>query len=252
MVRVNAARNIDQRGGKTGAVPSVVFYLHAPTEECGQEEDHSKNNHGAQNDSIGNRRTGNFTNSGDQEWSGQEHQPHPNGAALFFFRVGIDPGEQLRHKENRGQREINNENQVPGGARPLERRPDHGAKGRRQVEQDVTQDTHSVDRAQRRERRRFPFSPVRKRARDTGEKQRPYRKHQQRMRDASVPSNDQQLIAGKEVRRTSESGKIAPSMSDQVMMRPRFIGCEANMSSPQKTAFPISAPAMPCVMVSIV
>ena len=53
-------------------------------------------------------------------------------------------------------------------------------------------------------------------------------------------------------RSTSESGKIAPSISDQVMMRPRFIGCEANMSSPRKTAFPINAPAIPCVIVSIV
>src|SRR5258707_11779517 len=37
-----------------------------------------------------------------------------------------------------------------------------------------------------------------------------------------------------------------------LMMRPRFIGCEANMSSPRKTAFPINAPAIPCVIVSIV
>src|SRR6266481_6226799 len=51
---------------------------------------------------------------------------------------------------------------------------------------------------------------------------------------------------------TSESGKMAPSISDHVMTRPRFIGCEANMSSPRKTAFPISAPAIPCVIVSIV
>src|SRR6267143_1259593 len=52
-------------------------------------------------------------------------------------------------------------------------------------------------------------------------------------------------------RKTSESGKMAPSISDHVRMRPRFIGCEANMSSPRKIAFPISAPAMPWVMVSI-
>src|SRR5260370_26407693 len=45
---------------------------------------------------------------------------------------------------------------------------------------------------------------------------------------------------------------MAPSISDHVMTRPRFIGCEANMSSPRKTAFPISAPAIPCVIVSIV
>src|SRR5216684_4681333 len=52
-------------------------------------------------------------------------------------------------------------------------------------------------------------------------------------------------------RKTSESGKTAPSISDHVRMRPRFIGCDANMSSPRKIAFPISAPAMPWVMVSI-
>src|ERR1700674_2586506 len=52
-------------------------------------------------------------------------------------------------------------------------------------------------------------------------------------------------------RHTSESGKIAPSIIDQVIMRPRFIGCDANRSSPRKTAFPINAPAMPWVIVSI-
>src|ERR1700688_4108658 len=49
----------------------------------------------------------------------------------------------------------------------------------------------------------------------------------------------------------SESGKIAPSISDQVMILARFMGFDANMSSPRKTALPINAPAMPCVMVSI-
>src|SRR6266850_1128978 len=52
-------------------------------------------------------------------------------------------------------------------------------------------------------------------------------------------------------RKTSESGKMAPSISAHVRMRPRFIGCGANRSSPRKMAFPISAPAMPWVMVSI-
>src|SRR6266849_883828 len=60
------------------------------------------------------------------------------------------------------------------------------------------------------------------------------------------------LSLEKKSRITSESGKMAPIISDQVMMRPRFIGCDANMSSPRKTAFPINAPAMPCVIVSIV
>src|SRR5258708_1257859 len=60
------------------------------------------------------------------------------------------------------------------------------------------------------------------------------------------------LSLEKKSRMTSESGKIAPSISDHVMMRPRFIGREANISSPRNTAFPINAPAMPCVIVSIV
>jgi len=67
-----------------------------------------------------------------------------------------------------------------------------------------------------------------------------------------MPGNDEQLIAGKEIPITSESGKMAPNISDQVMMRPRFIGWAPNISSPRKTAFPINAPAMPCVIVSIV
>src|ERR1700746_2332359 len=52
-------------------------------------------------------------------------------------------------------------------------------------------------------------------------------------------------------RKTSISGKIAPSISDQVMMRARFIGFAGNISSPLQNALPIKAPAMPCVMVSI-
>jgi len=34
---------------------------------------------------------------------------------------------------------------VPGGPRPLERRPDHGAKGGHQVEQNVAEDADRVD-----------------------------------------------------------------------------------------------------------
>src|ERR1700686_337927 len=60
------------------------------------------------------------------------------------------------------------------------------------------------------------------------------------------------LSLEKKSRMTSESAKIAQIINDHVMMRPRFIGCPANISSPRKTAFPINAPAMPCVIVSIV
>src|ERR1700731_4485851 len=60
------------------------------------------------------------------------------------------------------------------------------------------------------------------------------------------------LSLEKKSRKTSESGNMAPIIKDHVMMRPRFIGCPANISSPRKTAFPINAPAMPCVIVSIV
>jgi len=42
----------------------------------------------APNDSTGNRCADNFTNFGDEKWGRQEHQPHPNGAALHFFRDG--------------------------------------------------------------------------------------------------------------------------------------------------------------------
>ena len=59
------------------------------------------------------------------------------------------------------------------------------------------------------------------------------------------------LSCEKMSRKTSASGKIAPSINDQVMKRPRFIGREANMSSPRKTALPMRAPAMPCVIVSM-
>ena len=55
----------------------------------------------------------------------------------------------------------------------------------------------------------------------------------------------------KNSRNMSESGKIAPSISDQVTMRAQLMGREANMSSPRNAALAISAPAIPCVMVSI-
>ena len=46
-------------------------------------------------------------------------------------------------------------------------------------------------------------------------------------------------------RRTSESGKIAASMTDQVMTRRLFTGQGGKTSPPRKTAFAMSAPAMP-------
>src|ERR1035438_830618 len=55
----------------------------------------------------------------------------------------------------------------------------------------------------------------------------------------------------KNSRTTSESGKTAPSMSDQVMMRRLLIGVEAKRSSPPNAALAIRAPAKPWVMVSI-
>src|SRR5260370_4281250 len=100
MVRVEGAADIEQRNSKTSAIASVVFDLHAPSEECGQEEERGKSEHGGQNDGTGNRRAGNFTNFGDEKWRWQENQPHPNGTALHFFGMGIHPGEQVRHKEN--------------------------------------------------------------------------------------------------------------------------------------------------------
>ncbi len=46
-------------------------------------------------------------------------------------------------------------------------------------------------------------------------------------------------------RRTSESGKMAPSMSDHVMMRRLFTGSGGKRSAPLNAAFAMSAPAMP-------
>jgi hypothetical protein len=50
---------------------------------------------------------------------------------------------------------------------------------------------------------------------------------------------------------SSLSGNTAPSISAQVTIRARLIGFTGNMLSPEKNAFPISAPAIPCVIVSI-
>src|SRR5260370_39400061 len=39
VVRVDGARDIDQSGGKTGASPGGMLYLHPPTERLGQEKE---------------------------------------------------------------------------------------------------------------------------------------------------------------------------------------------------------------------
>src|SRR5260370_5399556 len=44
------------------------------------------------------------------------------------------------------------------------------------------------------------------------------------------------LSLEKKSRSTSESGKIAPTINDQVVMRPRFIGCEGNKGAPRNKA----------------
>ena len=59
-------------------------------------------------------------------------------------------------------------------------------------------------------------------------------------------------LCEKSPRRVSASGKIAPSISDQETKRAWVIGRAANRSSPLKSALPISAPAIPWVMVSMV
>src|SRR6266436_3154302 len=51
-------------------------------------------------------------------------------------------------------------------------------------------------------------------------------------------------LCEKDSRRTSESGKIAPSISNQVMIRSRFTGFAPSMSCPRKAAFAIRAPAI--------
>jgi len=69
--------------------------------------------------------------------------------------------------------------------------------------------------------------------------------------NAAMPGDHQQIVVGKMSRNTSMSGKIAPSINAQVMMRARFMGFAGNISSPLQNALPISAPAMPWVMVSM-
>src|SRR6266849_10819467 len=62
VVRVNGARDIDQSGGKTGAIPRVVPDLYAPSGHGGQQKEPSENKHSAQNDASGNRRARMLTN----------------------------------------------------------------------------------------------------------------------------------------------------------------------------------------------
>src|SRR5208337_1487439 len=59
-------------------------------------------------------------------------------------------------------------------------------------------------------------------------------------------------LCEKRSRRTSLSGKTAPSIKDQVMRRRLLSDRGENRSRPPNTALLISAPAMPCVMVSTV
>src|SRR5271157_4375304 len=56
----------------------------------------------------------------------------------------------------------------------------------------------------------------------------------------------------KRSRKTSLSGKIAPSIKDQVIRRCLLSDCGENKSRPPSAALLINAPAMPCVMVSTV
>src|SRR5208282_2157224 len=55
----------------------------------------------------------------------------------------------------------------------------------------------------------------------------------------------------KKSRKTSESGKMEPSMSAQVVRRRFPIAVGGNRSRPPKAALPIKAPAIPWVIVSI-
>ena len=47
-----------------------------------------------------------------------------------------------------GEGEVDDKQQVPGGTRPLQRRPNHGAKRSHQVEQNVAQNADGVDGAE--------------------------------------------------------------------------------------------------------
>src|SRR6267154_1410176 len=60
MVCRDRASHVDHGRGKTGAIPCVVLNLQPPSKECWQDEEHGKNNDGAQNNSIGNRRASNW------------------------------------------------------------------------------------------------------------------------------------------------------------------------------------------------
>jgi len=59
------------------------------------------------------------------------------------------------------------------------------------------------------------------------------------VRDAAVPRNHQLILSlEKKSRRTSESGKMAPSISDHVIMRPRFIGVRRKHVLPAEDGLP--------------
>src|SRR5260370_1183791 len=140
---------VDKRANKTGKVPGRVPNTQSPAAERRQQEKTGEENDSGEYNAVGDGRTDNSANGRDEQRRWRKDQPDAESAALQLFGVSIDPRKQLRQEHNRRKREINDENQVPGGARPVQRRPNHRAEGGGQIKQDVAEDADGVNSNQR-------------------------------------------------------------------------------------------------------
>ena len=127
-------------------------------------------------------------------------------ARAALFRIAINPCDHLRHQNDRGETEINNEEQVPGDAPARNRKPHARAERRHGVEEDVAGDADAVNQRKHCQRRRFQVAesaatdrlqPGTESARENSEKKREKRQADERVRDRAMVFDDAERIARK-------------------------------------------------------
>src|ERR1700753_1568460 len=126
-----------------------------------KQKDRGKNHDRHKNISRRNRRTDSSRKRGGYDRDGDRNNPARKRALAkaVFFRV--DPGKKLWDEKNRAERNVDDENKIPRGARPFQRRPNHRAEIGDEIKKDVTRNSDGIDRGQRGKRWRFPLSPLR-------------------------------------------------------------------------------------------
>src|SRR5579872_4363875 len=194
-MRVESGGEVENGRGKPRAIPCSVGNAQSletkrrKKTNCGQQHN---DRHGSLRR---NRRADIFQKKRDTKRSEREDGPSNDGAILEPFGPAVDPGKDLQAEEKRSEREVDDENQVPGRPRPLQGRPDHRAERGNQIQKNVTENPDGVNSRQSREGWRIPFAPVCEPTRQRGQRQRKERRAQQGMRDAAMPGQNEHGIA---------------------------------------------------------